>query len=58
MRAELQKLRIPVAAADTGGSRGRTVRVRVETGVVTSRAAGDEELELYPRPLVPMKVGV
>ena len=37
-----RKLRIPVAAADTGGSRGRTVRVRVDDGRVTSRAAGDD----------------
>ena len=54
VRDELRKLRVPVAAADTGGSRGRTVRVRVEDGVVTSRPAGDAEVALYPT--APVKV--
>jgi chemotaxis protein CheD len=48
VREELRKLKIPVAATETGGSRGRTVRVAVEGGRVTSRAAGDTEVELYP----------
>jgi chemotaxis protein CheD len=52
VREELARLRIPVAAADTGGSRGRTVRVDVETGVVTAKAAGDAVIELYPTALV------
>ena len=43
---------IPIAAAETGGSRGRTVRVSVDGGRVTSRAAGDTEVELYPKSLV------
>ena len=51
VRAELARLRIPVAAADTGGSRGRTIRVTVGTQAVTSRAAGDTEAALYPRTL-------
>jgi chemotaxis protein CheD len=52
VREELVKLRIPVAAAETGGAKGRTVRVTVETGSVTSRSAGDTEVELYPKALV------
>jgi chemotaxis protein CheD len=49
VRGELEALRIPVAAADTGGSRGRTVRVDVETGVVSAKAAGDAAVALYPK---------
>ena len=49
VRAELARLRIPVAATDTGGSRGRTIRVTVGSQAVTSRAAGDQEVALYPR---------
>jgi chemotaxis protein CheD len=52
VREELARLRIPVAAAETGGSRGRTVRVDVEAGVVTAKAAGDTAIELYPTALV------
>ncbi|MGI8781865.1 MAG: chemotaxis protein CheD [Solirubrobacteraceae bacterium] len=48
VREALARLRIPIVAAETGGSRGRTVRVTVETGRVTARAAGDTEVELYP----------
>jgi chemotaxis protein CheD len=51
VREELAKLRIPVAASETGGSKGRTVRVDVETGLVTSKAAGEAEVELYPKVL-------
>ena len=49
VRDELKKLRIPIAAAETGGSKGRTVRVTVESGLVTSKAAGEAELPLYPK---------
>jgi chemotaxis protein CheD len=52
VREELARLRIPVAAAETGGSQGRTARVHVDTGTVTARAAGDAEIELYPKALV------
>ena len=54
VRDELKRLRIPVAASDTGGSRGRTVRVAVDGGRVTARAAGDAEVELYPKALAPV----
>jgi len=47
VRAELARARIPVKAAETGGARGRTVRVTLATGSVTSRAAGAPEQELY-----------
>jgi hypothetical protein len=43
-----------VRAADTGGSKGRTVRVDIATGLVTSKAAGEAEVELYPA--TPVKV--
>jgi chemotaxis protein CheD len=46
VRAELAKQRIPILAADTGGKRGRTVRVALASGRVISRAAGAAEEEL------------
>jgi chemotaxis protein CheD len=52
VREELARLRIPIVASDTGGSQGRTVRVDVERGSVTSRAAGCAAIELYPQALV------
>lgn len=52
VRDELARLRIPIAAAETGGSKGRTVRVDVESGIVTSKAAGDAAVELYPPAVV------
>jgi chemotaxis protein CheD len=53
VREELARLRIPIAACETGGAKGRTVRVDVATGLVTSKAAGDTALELYPKAMVP-----
>lgn len=47
VREQLKALRISVVAAETGGSRGRTIRVDVETGRVTSREAGGVEAELF-----------
>jgi chemotaxis protein CheD len=46
VRELLLKLRIPVVADATGGSRGRTVRVNVSTSVVTVREAGGKDYEL------------
>ena len=46
---DCKEARIPDAATDTGGSRGRTIRVTVGSPAVTSRAAGDQEVALYPR---------
>jgi chemotaxis protein CheD len=49
VRAELARHRVPVVAAETGGSKGRTVRVHVASGHVTAKAAGEAELSLYPK---------
>jgi chemotaxis protein CheD len=51
VRAGLAELRIPVVASETGGAKGRTVRVAVGSGVVTSKAAGEAEVALYPKTL-------
>jgi chemotaxis protein CheD len=44
--AELRGLRIPVSAAVTGGSKGRTIRVEVGAQRVTYREAGGVDTEL------------
>ena len=46
VREALSALRIPVLASETGGSKGRTVRVNVETGLESSKAAAEAELPL------------
>jgi chemotaxis protein CheD len=46
VREMLVKMRIPVVAAETGGSRGRTIRVDVATTSVTVREAGGKDFEL------------
>ena len=46
VRDLLKKLRIPVVAAATGGSKGRTIRVDVSTAAVTVREAGGKDTEL------------
>jgi chemotaxis protein CheD len=46
VRELLEGLRIPVVAAATGGTRGRTVRVDVETAAVLLREAGGKDEEL------------
>jgi chemotaxis protein CheD len=46
VREQLKALRIPVIAAETGGSRGRTIRVHVETMRITVREAGGTESDL------------
>ena len=45
VRAALAKERIPVVAAETGGAKGRTIRV-VPGGSVLSKAAGGAEIVL------------
>ena len=45
VRAALAEERIPVVAADTGGSRGRTIRV-IPGGAVLSKEAGRAEIVL------------
>ena len=46
VRELLEKHRIPVVAAATGGSKGRTIRVDVESSAVTVREAGGKDQEL------------
>jgi chemotaxis protein CheD len=48
VRELLELERIPVVAAATGGSRGRTVRVEAGTSAVTVREAGGKVAELVP----------
>lgn len=49
VREELDRLRIPIRAAATGGSRGRTVRVYVDGVRVTAREVAGAEQQLYGR---------
>jgi chemotaxis protein CheD len=46
VRDLLEKLRIPVVAAATGGRKGRTIRVVVASAAITVREAGGKEQEL------------
>jgi chemotaxis protein CheD len=46
VRDQLKALRIPVIAAETGGKRGRTIRVHVGSLEVTVREAGGKDHEL------------
>ena len=46
VREQLKTLRIPVIAAETGGKRGRTIRVHVDDARVTVREAGGKDHEL------------
>lgn len=48
-RAALKAARIPIVAADTRGSTGRTIRVDPATGIVTVKAAGGKPTQLHPR---------
>lgn len=47
VHAQLARIGIPVRAAATGGSKGRTIRVTVGELTVTVREAGSAEEELY-----------
>ncbi len=46
VREQLESHRIPVIAAQTGGDRGRTIRVHVASGQVIVKEAGGKESEL------------
>jgi chemotaxis protein CheD len=46
VREQLKALRIPVIAAETGGKRGRTIRVHVDATKVTVREAGGKDHDL------------
>lgn len=48
VREALAKERIRIHAEDTGGTKGRTVRVDPATGIVTVRKAGSKDEQLYP----------
>src|SRR3712207_67228 len=48
VREELKKRRIPVVAHQTGGNRGRTIRVAVDGGRVSVREAGSKDAQLWP----------
>ncbi len=46
VRAALAKARVALRASETGGNRGRTVRISVGDGVITVRAAGQRAATL------------
>jgi chemotaxis protein CheD len=46
VREQLKSLKIPIIAAETGGKRGRTVRVHVDSARVTVREAGGKDYDL------------
>jgi chemotaxis protein CheD len=46
IKAALQRERVSIAAGDTGGNMGRTVRMYVDTGKVTVRTIGGSVKEL------------
>jgi chemotaxis protein CheD len=48
VRDALSRARITVAAAETGGNCGRTVRVHVVAGLVTVKQAGHGATQLFP----------
>jgi chemotaxis protein CheD len=46
IKALLSQMGLTIKAADTGGNRGRTVKIDVATGYVTVKILGQEEIEL------------
>jgi chemotaxis protein CheD len=48
VKEALQRARIPVRAEQTGGNRGRTMRLLVGEMKVTVKEAGGQEAELWP----------
>jgi chemotaxis protein CheD len=48
VREALAAARLPVRAAVTRGSTGRTIRVHTDTGVVTVREAGGRDVQIFP----------
>jgi chemotaxis protein CheD len=49
VREALTDAGLPVHAAATGGNKGRTVRVYVDSGRVTVKVPGEAEVELFSR---------
>ena len=46
-RRALEREGVPIHAAETAGTRGRTIRVHISPLVVTSREVGGTEVRLY-----------
>jgi chemotaxis protein CheD len=53
VRAELERIGVPVVAAATGGAKGRSIRVKIQGPFVTVREAGAAEVELLG-PIAPL----
>jgi chemotaxis protein CheD len=53
VRDQLAQRRIPIIATETGGNRGRTIRVHLDDMRVTVREAGGKEANLVKPSLVP-----
>jgi len=49
VRAQLDRARIKIVAEATGGTRGRTVRINPQSGVVLVREAGGRDAQLHPK---------
>jgi chemotaxis protein CheD len=47
VKAELERLRIPISASALGGAKGRTVRVFPDGGTVVAKEAGGSDFELH-----------
>ncbi len=47
VRESLKAARLPIRAEATGGSSGRTIRVRLDEGAVSFKTAGNPETQLF-----------
>jgi chemotaxis protein CheD len=47
VRAALREIRVPITAAETGGGKGRTIRVHLADMSATAREAGGKDLPLF-----------
>jgi chemotaxis protein CheD len=52
VRAALREVRVPIVAAQTGGGKGRTIRVYVDDVSVSAREAGGQDFFLHTSPAV------
>ncbi|MBJ7332711.1 MAG: hypothetical protein JHC95_22645 [Solirubrobacteraceae bacterium] len=57
VRAALAAAGLQLVASETGGEKGRTVKVRADVGVMTAREVAGEELVLIGTPARPDLVG-
>jgi chemotaxis protein CheD len=46
VKAAIERQGLPLAAADVGGDKGRTVRMYISTGRITVKITGGEEREI------------